>query len=451
MFEKYKDKEVFICDFWGTRLNLNEKTFSLCHEFQVGDIVLGNIQDLTPDAYYEALDRVVCENEKEDAPCRLCLKGKKQAIVGDKKINYVTVNTSYYCNSSCIYCTGHFGAKNSGYNPLDYLKPFHDKHLFKKDCYFDWGGGEPTLNPFFEQTVNWLNENGYQQRINTNAILYSEATENALRKNIANVRISIDSGTRDCFEYVKGHIYYDEVWDNIRKYCAISDEVYVKYNVCNYNSDSEQVEMFVQMCKKNGVKNIIIDAEVFSYQPKKNAGPFYYTEKEFNAMHMLQKLAENENLKVHIREYAFSVRAEYDSNGKIKLPTKYFDNIDKDIILNNIKVLTMPNKKELLNFINKNQQLPLIIYGAGIVGQKALEMFEKCDVKVHGFIDKNEDLQNNGFNGYAVISPKSFEKMKTASIVLLAGGYWKEMLREINEKNINTATVIWMPNIHFEQ
>ena len=39
-------------------------------------------------------------------------------------------------------------------------------------------------------------------------------------------------------------------------------------------------------------ENIIIDGEVTSYQPNKNAGPFYYTYKEFKAMHYLHDEAE---------------------------------------------------------------------------------------------------------------------------------------------------------------
>lgn len=41
----FSEKEIYGCEFLGTRLNLNPTTFSLCHEAQVGDQILGTIED----------------------------------------------------------------------------------------------------------------------------------------------------------------------------------------------------------------------------------------------------------------------------------------------------------------------------------------------------------------------------------------------------------------------
>lgn len=53
----------------------------------------------------------------------------------------------------------------------------------------------------------------------------------------------------------------------------------------------KKLSSFCKNVKMPDVKNVIIDAEVNSYQPDKNAGPFYFTETEFNVAHYLEQKA----------------------------------------------------------------------------------------------------------------------------------------------------------------
>lgn len=442
-------RKIWGCPFYGTRLNLNPYTFSLCHEAQVGDRVLGDIKSLNVESYYQALDKLIQSNWEKDAPCRNCSKGQ-QYEYHFQKINYITVCTSGYCNSSCIYCHAHFEKENHGYNPIPYIQDFHDKGILEKDCYFDWGGGEPTLNPYFEETVQWLSDNQYQQRINTNAILFSEAAYNALLENKAIIRISIDSGTKQCFEMMKGHAGYDSVWNNVARYCGISNEVYIKYNVCNYNSDRREIEQFIKNCLEYKVRHILIDAEVNSYQPEKNAGPFYFTKKEFDAAHYLEALAKEKGLDVQVSEYAFSVRAEYDGEGNLLLPTQYYDNIDSEIISSGIKVITFPNMNFLIKNLREKKDYPLVIWGGGMVGRKIYDSLNSHKIKVDFFVDKNEELQKTGLNNCRVIIPEIFLEKHEHVTLILAGGYWKEMLQLLNKYKYDTAEVIYMPDIFFD-
>lgn len=389
------------------------------------------------------------KNEAKEAPCHKCDKLNRY-VYKFVPINYVTVCTSEYCNGSCVYCQTHFGKKNVGYNPMPYLMSFHKEGLFSKDCYFDWGGGEPTLNPWFGETVQWLNRCGYRQRINTNAILYSKEAEMALMQGENTyLRMSIDSGSEECFRFMKGHGDYHLVWEHIRDYCRASDKVYVKYNVCNYNSDLAEVEIFVQKCKECGVKHVIIDAEVNSYQPSKNAGPFYYTEKEFEAAHYLEKLAKEEGLDVIISGYAFSVRKEIDDRGNIILPKKYFDNLDHEICSGGILVRTFPSVAYMVEQI-KQCKHPVVIWGGGKVGRKCLTVLQANDISVMAIIDKDPQMHGQDIQGVPVRMPKDiFSKIPDAKI-FLAGRYWKEMLREINEQQYRNQAVYYMPDCYYE-
>ncbi len=429
--DSFCGKEIYGCRFLGARLNMNPRTFSLCHEAQAGDRILGNIGNLTPESYYEALSQLVRDNMNEEAPCHKCDKGEKY-IYTSVPINYVTVCTSEYCNSSCVYCQGHFGEKAVGYNPIPYLEAFHQEKLFSKNCYFDWGGGEPTLNPWFNATVGWLSNKGYWQRVNTNAILYSQDTELALVQGNAEVRISIDSGSKECFRFMKGHTGYDRVWEHVKDYCRVSDRVYIKYNVCNYNSDLEEIDLFLLNCKEYGVKNVIIDAEVNSYQPEKNAGPFYFTSKEFEAAHYLEKSAKEKGFHVEISGYAFSVRVEYDENGNIALPKKYFDNLDYEICSNGLMVQTFPSIRYMIEQILKQKEYPVAVWGARDMGRRCIQILKSYDIPIDNVIDNNQELENSYIYDIEVKSAKSYFLDHQDSQIILAGRRWKEMLKEVN-------------------
>lgn len=445
--ERFYGTEIYGCKFLGTRLNMNSHTYSLCHEAQMGDQVLGSIEELSPEKYYESLRLLIEKNQKEGTPCRRCDKGEKY-LYKFRFINYVTICTSEYCNSSCIYCTTHFGSKDSGYDPIPFLEKFHDEKLFSKKCYFDWGGGEPTLNPWFKKTIKWLNNCGYYQRINTNAILYSKETEIALIHGRTQVRISVDSGTKDCFSIIKGHNAYNDVWKHIYDYCKISDNIYIKYNICNYNSDYHEIEEFIQKCKKCGVRHIIIDAEVNSYQPRKNAGPFYFTIKEFNAAHYLEKLAREEGLDIQISSYAFSVRAEFDKKGNYILPEKYYDNLDYEICSHGITVKTFPNVMYMVEYL-RMQDYPIVVWGGGQIGKICITILKEYGILIENVIDNDLLLQNSSIQDIVVCSPNDYFSNNFKSQVILTGRCWKEMLQEINQSQYDIGEVYYLADCYY--
>ncbi len=78
MLRKYNNKFIYGCKFLQTRLNLNPKTFSLCHEAQVGDQILGTISELSVKQYEKALSKLIEENFDKNSPCRRCEKCQKE-------------------------------------------------------------------------------------------------------------------------------------------------------------------------------------------------------------------------------------------------------------------------------------------------------------------------------------------------------------------------------------
>lgn len=442
---QYLNKEIWACDFYATRINLQDPYLSLCHDCYVGNKRIGVLDNYSPEKYYRSIAEIINENEMNiNSHCRNCEKCKKQ-IFKYKKLNWITINTSSYCNSSCIYCQGHYASKYDGHEVLSVIKQFHEQNLYDEECLFDWGGGEPTLNPIFDETAQWLSENGYRQRVNTNGIIYSEQVENILKTGLANIRLSLDSGSADCFKKVKGHDGYEQVWENIAKYRQASPKVFLKYNVFNYNSDLSEIDIFLNQCKKVDVHNIIIDSEVKSYQPRRNAGPFYYTKKEFDAMHYLFERANQNGFHVEISDYAFSYRAEYDQNGNLMLPSVFYDNIDRDIISNDIFVTTEPSVSALINSL-RNTDKKIIIRGYGKVGRVLYEILCKNKIKISYIVDKSQ----KGVPGVDELSIDEYLKENASCKVILASAkYWKDFLKEINEFDKKNFEPVYMPEAYY--
>ena len=277
--ENYLGEKVYKCKCIGGRLNLDWKGYSFCHFFEVGSQKMEVDGRITPEKYLSEVAKKIEQNFLEDAPCRKCSRCSLQTYEKEQ-ITFVTICTTKYCNSDCVYCNGSIADEGEGTNPLVEIKAFHEAGMFAENCLFDWGGGEPTLSPFFEETVCFLEKCNYQQRINTNAILFSNATYDALKRKKCSLRISVDSGTESIFKRVKGTNKYKEVWENIERYAQASDEVYIKYNIFHWNSDFEEADAFLDNCVKAGIKHIYVESEHNAYGKLNNVGPFFFGEQE---------------------------------------------------------------------------------------------------------------------------------------------------------------------------
>ncbi len=436
MLEKYHGKKIMACEFAGARINFNASNYSLCHEAEIGVCVLGDISEFSRDNYELAIEKHIRDVQEKESSCIRC--SKCHEMLFQNEIRYITINTSNYCNSACIYCSAHGGKEGSGYNPICYLEEIKD--LLHENCFFDWGGGEPTLNPYFEDCIRWITENGYRQRINTNGIIFSEETKNALKKGTANLRMSLDSGTRDCFRRVKGHEKYDEVWENIRRYREVSEEIYLKYNIFNMNSDLNEIDTFLDLCKKADIKHILIDAEISSYQPEKNAGPFFYTPKEHDAAKYLFKTAKAMGFEVSVSEYAYSVRAERDESGRLTIPEKYYDNVDWDVISNNIFPKSFPNNKQLIEYLDGKN---VVVFGAGMMGKELIHILKTAGIEIVGIIDNDAVKVGTIVENVVVSSP---EKVwgKADICYLVVGRFAKEQVKDINKFARQDCEIVWV-------
>jgi len=203
-----------------------------------------------------------------DSPCKGCHYLKKKAWnrpKGNAHIRQVEVDNYSLCNLRCTYC---FVSKFDGWQmqKCDYdlapvFKDMIEQGYFTDDAVVGWGGGEPTILKDFHESATMLLEAGMKQRVFTNAVRFSEVLEAGLRQKKISIVTSIDAGTRETYDAIKGRDRYHVVWKNLARYARTGGHLVVKYIIRRGNSDPENIKQFVDKVEECGIRQIWISPD----------------------------------------------------------------------------------------------------------------------------------------------------------------------------------------------
>ena len=192
-------------------------------------------------------------------------------------INFLQFNYWVACNSKCTYCyevqNRKVFEKIKPYNTVPVIKEMIEKKILRPGGEVSFGGGEPTIAPEFEELINLLTENGFQNmRIHSSGIKFSPAIENAIRKGVLNVVISIDSGCDKT---------YKKVLENMKKYAEANKHGYglmtSKYIIIpNVNDNRKEIDMWIDSVIKAGGKWLALDIEDVWYKINRSVISSYY-------------------------------------------------------------------------------------------------------------------------------------------------------------------------------
>ena len=141
-----------------------------------------------------------------------------------------------------------------------------ERGIFIPGGQIGFGGGEPTMLDEFEDLINYLLDNGFDNiSIPTSAIKYSPVIEKGVAMGAVNVQNSIDSGRRETFAMIKGIDAYDTVIENMRRYSSKKAENYnviSKYIICpGYNDMKREADLWLETCEKIGIKMLMLSVE----------------------------------------------------------------------------------------------------------------------------------------------------------------------------------------------
>ena len=201
-------------------------------------------------------------------------------------INFLQFNYWVACNSKCTYCyevqNRKIFEKIKPYNTVPVIKEMIDKKIIRRGGAIGFGGGEPTIAPEFEELINLLTENGFRNmRIHSSGIKFSPAIENAIKKGVLNVVISVDAGCEKTYKKVKNVNAYKKVLDNMKKYAAANKNHYglmtSKYIIIpNVNDNRKEIDLWIDSVVKAGGKWLALDIEDVWYKTNRATISDYY-------------------------------------------------------------------------------------------------------------------------------------------------------------------------------
>lgn len=166
----------------------------------------------------------------------------------------------FFCNCKCEYCDlWPHKSRGYGYEVLPTLESLQAKNLLDKNCFFSWGGGEPSILPGFENAAQWITKHGYWQNVHTNALIYSPAIGRMLRRGQGEINISLDSSSPEIYKAVKGVNGFAKVVDSLKKYVADArspEQIVLKYIIYEKNNQIPEIAQFIKMCASLGIRII---------------------------------------------------------------------------------------------------------------------------------------------------------------------------------------------------
>ena len=434
----------------GGRINFNQDNISLCHGIDIGDQVIWRVSEGVPftySLYNERISQMIASNQTDKAICAGC-SNLIECVNAPSIIDIVTINPMNFCQCRCVYCGNFWRDHKSLYNPLQIIKEFIIEGLIAKNCLFDWGGGEPTISDVFEELFLFLLENGYMQRVNTNAYNMSELVYNNLDNDLVSLRISLDSGNSETYFKTKGKDVFDQVIDNIKKYRTKTDNIVLKYVVTNTNSSEESIQDFVELANSIRIKAICIDTEMYSFGKADYKGMLSFTENELNAAKLLQKRAHEIGVNVQIgyvwtaqnplvpsRDFnqIKNLKELIDENEKYKIPDVMpgFNLRRNNDFINDIYPVVLPS---LEFFIANYKDKKIVLYGAGNNGEALLPVLQGFGFQIVCCCDKNKVGQR--LNEFIIRDINDIvDSINDDTVVLLTPYYSRDIVIDFNEHN----------------
>ncbi|MBQ4122917.1 radical SAM protein [bacterium] len=228
------------------------------------------------DEFFEKRDADIelIKNNSCPTACNGCLWIKEFDWEERKKeFRYILINIWVKCNLKCIYCSNHkdtYVIENTKpYNIVPVLKDMIEKGFITENTKIDIAGGESTLDPHFNELIELLIESKIKNiNINTNAVNYSDAITNGIKKGFVSIITSVDAGNAKSFEYIKKANQFKNVWQHLKLYAKAkensnSNTVRAKYIVIpTINDTKREIKSFLLKAKKMGVQGVIYSTDL---------------------------------------------------------------------------------------------------------------------------------------------------------------------------------------------
>jgi len=142
----------------------------------------------------------------------------------------VTIDPTNICNLKCIWCNADYIQKKNpkqlsseALNQISDFLPNWSNHSYWKgvEAVCIAGGGEPLSNPYTSDLIKRLRANNIRVGVVTNGTYIDKHLESLT--DCTWVGVSVDAGTRETYEQLKGKDKFDKVIENIRKLTSVQE------------------------------------------------------------------------------------------------------------------------------------------------------------------------------------------------------------------------------------
>ena len=258
----------------------------------------------TIDAFLVMREQVVELNQQTDAPCKGCplfQKRKWKKGVTEYKIDFINFGVQSYCQFSCIYCglqrnRGLKEGKNrpEPYDSISIAKELKNRNMLSERLKIDYAAGEIAIHPKRKEYFEFIEENAYIATFSSNAGIYDDQVARILQKSKRNsLIVSIDAGTNDTFQFVRGVRAFKTVIANLKKYSEQGAQIYLKYIILNENCGQDDVDGFIDICNDIGIVEMSVSGDFTKTRDFKKE-TFYEQNIVETAVQLVQKAIQKE-------------------------------------------------------------------------------------------------------------------------------------------------------------
>ncbi len=215
----------------------------------------------------------------QDFGCRECIRYKK-IQEGDITPFFEFINLSLYpspCQSRCVYCSVQSFRKTRkverGYEKcFGLIREMRKKGYISQDAFYQVSSGEITIHPYKNEILNLVQ--GKRAGFYTNCFIFDMKIAEHLSNNMGSfINLSIDAGTSETWNRVKGRNNYAQVLRVLKQYseCSLSPEqITLKYIVLpGLNDNTEDYLGCVRLLKKLGICRLRISrdtSKIYHYE-----------------------------------------------------------------------------------------------------------------------------------------------------------------------------------------
>jgi len=259
------------CEFLDNFIILNDNGWSFCCnlfgnnkspyiDFIPGASVRNVVQQLKD--FRNAVLEAISKNEQ--CACTGCCELKTRYRKELPAPAFALVfNFTNICNLKCIYCTVHKESVSMDMidiqKRLDIITELLYQKLIDNNTEIRFGSGEITIHPQRQEILRAVKD--FPCGISSNCIVYDESLAELIALGRSYVICSVDAGTRETYEKIRGADYFDKLRDSLRKYVKKGTIILKYIFLTNLNDNDNDVNSFIQLCEDIKPAQVLISRD----------------------------------------------------------------------------------------------------------------------------------------------------------------------------------------------